>query len=157
MLWAILNKSWKQDPTKQQPYSHQSPIMKTIKVRQTRHVGLSWRSKDKLIYDILLWTPSHGWTKAGQPARTYIQQLCADTEYSLEDLLGVMDDRWVASEGLGNPCWQCNKMMKNFYWEQRLQIECGLERVNQFVCLFYLCLLVLCLQSKFKINKIVIH
>ena len=37
MLRAILNKSWRQHPTKQQPYSHQPPIMKTIKVRWTRH------------------------------------------------------------------------------------------------------------------------
>ena len=39
MLWAILNKSWRQHPTKQQLYSHLPPIMKTIKVRQTRHAG----------------------------------------------------------------------------------------------------------------------
>ena len=40
-----------------------------------------------------MWTPSHGWAKAGWPARTYIQQLCAHTGCSLEDLLEVMDDR----------------------------------------------------------------
>ena len=28
---------------------------------------------------MLLWTPSHGRAKTGRPARTYIQQLCADT------------------------------------------------------------------------------
>ena len=33
MLRAILNKSWKQHPTKQQLYSHLPPIMKTIQVR----------------------------------------------------------------------------------------------------------------------------
>ena len=68
--------------------------MKTIKVRQTRHGGHCWRSKDQLISNILLWTPSYG--RAGRPARTYIQQLCADIRYSLEDILGVMDyrDRW---------------------------------------------------------------
>ena len=30
MLWAILNKSWKQHPTKQQLYGHLPSIMKTI-------------------------------------------------------------------------------------------------------------------------------
>ena len=39
MLRAILNKSWRQHPTKQQLYSHLPPIIKTIKVRQTRLVG----------------------------------------------------------------------------------------------------------------------
>ena len=29
----------------------------------------------------------------GQPARTYIQQLCEDTEYSPEDLPEAMNDR----------------------------------------------------------------
>ena len=36
-----------------------------------------------------LCTPSHGRSKAGRPARTYLQQLCADTGYSLEDLPGA--------------------------------------------------------------------
>ena len=93
MLQAILNKSWRQYPTKQQLYSHQPPIMKTIQVRWSRYAEHYWRSKDKLISDILLWTPSYGWAKAGQLARTYIQQLCADTGYSLEDQPRVMDDR----------------------------------------------------------------
>ena len=33
MLQAILNKSWRQHPTKQQLYGHVQPIMKTIKIR----------------------------------------------------------------------------------------------------------------------------
>ena len=89
MLWAIWNKSWRQHPTKQQLYGYLPLIMKTIQVRWTRHAGHCWRSKDKLISDILLWTPSHGRAKAGQTARTYMKQLCADTE----NLLEVMDDR----------------------------------------------------------------
>ena len=96
MLRAILKKSWRQHLTKQQLYDHLPFITKTIKVRQTRHVGHCCRTKDKLISNILLWTSSHGQAKAGQLARTYIQQFCADTGYSLEDLLGEMDnrDRW---------------------------------------------------------------
>ena len=93
MLWAILNKSWRQHPTMQQLYSLLQPIMKTIQVRRTRHAGYCWRSKDKLISDVLLWTPSHGRAKAGWPARTYIKQHCANTGCSLEDLLEAMDNR----------------------------------------------------------------
>ena len=52
-----------------------------------------WRSRDEFISVILLWTPSHGRAKVGRPARSYIQQLCVDTGYSLEDLPGAMDDR----------------------------------------------------------------
>ena len=93
MLQAILNKSWRQHLTKQQLYGHLSPITKTIKIRQNRHVGHCWRSRDELISDVLLWTPSHGRAKAGWPAWTYIQQLCVDTGCSPEDLPEAMDNR----------------------------------------------------------------
>ena len=59
---------------------------KTIKVRRTRHVGHFLRSRDELISDVPLRTPSHGRAKTERPARTYIQQLCTDTGCSLEDL-----------------------------------------------------------------------
>ena len=84
MLRAILNKSWGEHPTKHQLYSHLPPITKTIKVRRTRHAWHCWRSRDELISDVLLWTPSYGRAKAGRPARTYKQQLCEDTECSPE-------------------------------------------------------------------------
>ena len=96
MLRAILNRSWRQHPTKQQLYSYLPPITKTVQIRQTRHVGPCWRSRDKFFSDILLWTPTHGRAKTGWPARTYIQQLCEDTTCSPEDLSKVMNDweRW---------------------------------------------------------------
>ena len=93
MLRAILNKSWRQHPTKYQLYGDIPPITKTIQVRQTRHAGHCWRSRDKLISDVLLWTPTYGRAKAGQPASTYIQQLCEDMGCSPEDLLEAMNDR----------------------------------------------------------------
>ena len=93
MLRAILNKSWRQHPTKQQMYGHLPPITKPIQVRRTRQAGHCWKSRDKLISDVCLWTPSHEWAKAKRPANTYIQQLCTETGCSLEDLLEAMDDR----------------------------------------------------------------
>ena len=93
MLRAILNKSWRQHPTRHQLYGHLPPITKTIQVRRTRHAGHCWRSKDELISDVLLWTPAYGQAKAGRPARTYIQQLCEDTGCRPEDLPEAMNDR----------------------------------------------------------------
>ena len=93
MLRGILNKSWQQHPTRHQLYGHLSPITKTIQVRRTRHAGHCWRSRDELIRDVLLWTPTHGRAKAGRPARTYIQQLCEDTGCCPEDLPRAMNDR----------------------------------------------------------------
>ena len=69
-----------------------------------------WRSRDELISDIFLWTPSHGRAKAGWPARTDIQQLCANTGCSLEDLPKAMDDRedwqeWVRDIRADGTTW----------------------------------------------------
>ena len=93
MLRAILNKSWRQHPTRHQLFGHLPPITKTIQVRRTRHAGHCWRSRDELISDVLLWIPTYGRAKAGRPTRTYIQQLCEDTECSPEDLPEAMSDR----------------------------------------------------------------
>ena len=93
MLRAILNKSWRQHLTRHQLYGHLPPITKTIQVRQTRHAGHCWRSRDELISDVLLWTPTYDQEKAGRQPRTYMQQLCEDTGCSIEDLPEAMKDR----------------------------------------------------------------
>ena len=92
-LRAILNKSRRQHPTRHQLDGHLPPITKIIQVRRTRHAGHCWRSKDELISDVLLWTPTHGRAKAGRQARTYIQQLCEDTGCCREDLPRAINDR----------------------------------------------------------------
>ena len=89
MLRSILNKSWRH-----QLYGHLPPITKTIQVRRTRHAGHCWRSRDELISNVLLWTPTYGRAKAGRPARTYIQQLCEDRGCSPEDLPEAMNEKW---------------------------------------------------------------
>ena len=91
MLRAILNKSWRQHPTRHQLYGHLPLITKTIQVRRTRHAGHCWRSKDELIIDVLLWTLAYGQAKAGRLARTYIQQLCEDTDVTLK----TCQKRWM--------------------------------------------------------------
>ena len=60
---------------------------------RTRYAGHCLRSTDKLIRDVLLWTPSYGRAMTGRPARAYIQQLCADMGCSPEDLPEAMDYR----------------------------------------------------------------
>ena len=56
MLRAILKKSWRQYPTKQQLYIYLQPVTKTIQVKRTRPAGHCWRSRDELISDVLQWT-----------------------------------------------------------------------------------------------------
>ena len=93
MLRVILNKSWRQHPTRHHLYGHLPPITKTIQARRARHAGHCWRSRDELIRDVLLWTPAYGQAKAGRPDRTYIQQLCEDTRCSSEDLPEAINER----------------------------------------------------------------
>ena len=72
MLRAILNKAWRQYPTKHQLYGHLPPITKTIQVRRTRHTGHCWRIRDELISNVLLWTPQMAEQKQdGQLEHTY--------------------------------------------------------------------------------------
>ena len=110
MLRAILNKSWRQHPTRHQLLGHLPTITKPIRVRHTRHAGHCWRSRSQLISDVHLWTPTHGRAKAGRPARTYIQQLCEDTLLSRRPAWG--DERLgkVVREGQGYPCYQHDMM-----------------------------------------------
>ena len=92
MLRAILNRSWRQHLQKAETVRQPTTHHKTIQVWRTRHAG-NYRSRDELISDILLCTPTHGRAKAGWPAGTYIQQLGEDTGCSPEDLPDAMNDK----------------------------------------------------------------
>ena len=123
-LRAILNKSWRQHLTKQPLYSHLPLITKTIQIRRTRHTGHRWRSRDGLISDVLLWSLSHGRAKAGRPARTYIQQLSANTGCSREDQPEAVDNREGWQERVRDMCadgttwwwWDCIKWSLNLFY-----------------------------------------
>ena len=93
LLPAILYRFWRQHPTKQQQYGHIPHITKTIQIRRTRHAGHCWRSRYKLLSDVLVWTPPDCQAKAGRPFRNYIQQLIEDTGCIPEDLSKAMNDR----------------------------------------------------------------
>ena len=92
MLPAVLNKSWKQHPTKQQLYDHLSPISQTIQVKQARHAGHCWRSKDKLISNIQLYRLLHMDTPVLADQQK-LNQFYVDTGCHLEDLQRAMTDR----------------------------------------------------------------
>ena len=94
MLHVVFNKSWKQQPTKQQLYRPLFFIIsQTIQVKRTKHTGHCWRNKSEPMSGFLLWTLTHERTSDGRLARTYIHQLSADTRCSLEDLPGAMRER----------------------------------------------------------------
>ena len=69
-----------------------------------------WISKDELIDNILLWTPTHRHGSIGQPAKIYIHQLSVNTVCSQEDLLGVII-RGADGKSRGTLCCQHNLMI----------------------------------------------
>ena len=74
MQLAMIIKSWKQHPSKQLLCRHLLHA-KIIQIKRTRHAGHCWRSKDKPVSDVLLWTPSQGQAGAGRPDRTWKSDL----------------------------------------------------------------------------------
>ena len=85
MLWAILNKSWRQHPTKKQLYGHIPPIYiyiyiyiymlrtilnKFLKPHQTNKLCGTLLEKNELISDVLLWNPLHRSASVGWSTRT---------------------------------------------------------------------------------------
>ena len=111
MLRAILNKSWRQHPTKQQLYGHLPPITNTIQVRRTSHVGHSSKSRDELISDILPWIPSIDEQRQDdQLEPTYnISVLKQDVA------LKTYRKGWKIEKGQGEPHWWHNMMMMMIY------------------------------------------
>ena len=86
MLRAILNKSWRQHPTRHQLYGHLPPITKTIQVRRTRDAGLCWKSSD----EVYSYGPPH---MAEKKQNSQVEQLHEDTGCSPVDLPEEMNDR----------------------------------------------------------------
>ena len=89
ILCAILYKSWKQHPTKQQFYGHVSSISQNIQVRRIRHVGHCWRSLNELINDIVC-SATHARTCVSWLARTYINSV-----RTLDAVLRICKERWT--------------------------------------------------------------
>ena len=87
MLCAVLSKSWKQRPTKQQLYSHLPSISQTVQVKQIRHPEYCCRSKDQLISDIFLWT---------------LTEVCQSWPTSKDLHTSALCQEWMQSRG---PAW----------------------------------------------------
>ena len=131
MLRAILNKSWRQHPTRHQLYVHLPPITKTIQARRTRHAEYCWRSRNELISDVLRWTSTYGRAKAG---RTYIQQLCEDTGCSPEHQPEAMNDWEKWRESVRDI--RANGM--TWWWWYIIWLEHGCEKGSQRKKLYFI-------------------
>ena len=91
MLQAVLNRSWRQHPTKRSSctdINHPAQTPSKLDVQDLCDTAGEIRVSLLAIY---FWGASHT-----DEQITYLQQLCTDTGGSLEDLLGTMDglDEW---------------------------------------------------------------
>jgi len=98
MLRAVLNVSWREHPTKERLYGNIPKLSDVIKEQRTRFAGHCYRSKAELISDLLLWQPSHGYSRRGRPNKNYIDQLTNDSSNCLIEDLPTANGRprWMA-------------------------------------------------------------
>ena len=113
-------------------------------LKQILHISYLGVSKDELISDVLLWTPTHGCARVGRPAQTYIQQLCEDTGCNPEDLPEAMNDRekWretvrdIRAGGATWWWWWCFLVVLNALLSRRicLMVQQGVGHVKHCGC-----------------------
>ena len=95
--------------------------LKTIQVRRTRHAGHSWRSKDELISDVLLWTPTRGHAWPTSKNFFYIRSVRTQ-----DIILKICRERWMIGmdgererervrERGGILCCRCDLIMMKIY------------------------------------------
>ena len=118
MLRAVLNKSWRTTP-------HETPTIRTLaphhkklyKFGRTRHAGHCWRSKDELISDVLLWTPTSWMCKCGDDQHELTYSSYVRTRVViLKTCREAMSDRekW-REDGQGYPRRRRDMMMMMIY------------------------------------------
>jgi len=93
MLRAALNVSWREHPTNERLYGNIPKITSLIREQRTCLAGHSYRSKEELASELILWQPKHGHRGRGRPSKTFIDQLSSDTGCPSEHLATAMSDR----------------------------------------------------------------
>ena len=93
MLRAALNVSWREHPTNKRLYGNIPKITTIIREQRTRLAGHSYRNKEELASDLILWQPKHGHRGRGRPNKTFVDQLSSDTGCLPEHLATAMSDR----------------------------------------------------------------
>ena len=125
MLRVILNKSWRQHPTRHQLYGHLPPITKTIQVRLTRHAGHCRRSRDELIRDVLLWTPHMAVQKQDDQHEHTFSSYVRIRDVVLKTCLGRWTIRRSGERGSGIsvlPAWHDDDDDHDYFWGTHRQV-----------------------------------
>ena len=97
-----LEKILEATPQKTQLYGYSPPISQ---VRRTKHVGNCWRSKEKIISNVLFWTLAHWCTSVGQPVKTYISGAFNKFSDFFVQAFKIVVDSWKFSKLLLYILW----------------------------------------------------
>ena len=104
---------------------HKVVTLQSLTSRLTNHPSKTsktyWALREKqgqLISNILLWSPTHGYTHVGWSPKSYLYQLYAYTECHVEDLPRARIQTDGKRESQGNPCLMMMMMMK-YTWRKK--------------------------------------
>ena len=71
VLRTLLKKTWTQHTQKQVAVRPLVSHLSNHDGKTKTCAGQCWKSKNKFISEVLLWTPTHGQANAGQPVKTH--------------------------------------------------------------------------------------
>ena len=96
MLRTALNVRWQQHMTNDDLYGNLPKISEKIRERRLRLSGHCMRHQEEEASKLILWEPRQGHTKRGRRARTYIDNIKADTGLdSSQEIQTAMMDREI--------------------------------------------------------------
>ena len=82
MIMYVLNKSWRQHPTKKELYGNILPLSELIKEIRIIFAGYCFRSRGEIVSNIVLWKLEFRRRiirlSAGRPNKTYLDQILND-------------------------------------------------------------------------------
>ena len=93
LLRAALNVHWSQRVPNKTLYHGHPHISDIIRTRRLQLAGHVWRHDDEIANQLLFWQPTHGKNKRGRPSKTFINQLCDDTDLDVPEIKNLMLDR----------------------------------------------------------------
>ena len=93
LLRKALNVSWRDRMRNTELYGQLPSITDVIRTRRLRFIGHVWRREEETLHKLLLWDPSHGRRSRGRPKKTFVDQICEDSDVPREYLARFMKDR----------------------------------------------------------------
>ena len=104
LLRFVQSYSWKDHICNSTLYGKLPKVTEKIRQRRLKLVGHCLRHKEEMAHNLVCWSPTYGKRKRGKPAMTFVRQVEADTELTIEEVKVLAEDRkaWRLLTGRGN-------------------------------------------------------